>query len=87
MLENNNGVQMTDAEVIAKLAKENLEMKEALQSAYCLAHEISTACVCIGGPLNDNVRGYTKEQLSDWNEIYECSAEIELTCEAWVEDE
>ena len=63
------GIEMNQVELIAKqqleienLKLESAERKEALE-------KISLCCVCIGGPLNDNCKGYTREQMADFFEI------------------
>lgn len=54
---------MKNSEVIAKLSKKNLELEDKLKNIYDEAHSIYSTLYCIGGPLNDNVRNYTNEQL------------------------
>lgn len=42
-----------------ELQKQNKALKETIKD--CLGH-----IYCIGGPLNDNIKGYTKDQLNDF---------------------
>jgi hypothetical protein len=60
---------MEEAEVIARLVKENLEFKESLEQIKKSASSIHSMIYCIGGPLNDNVYGYSKEQMKIFWEI------------------
>lgn len=60
---------MDDDEVIAHQAKriatlevENADLKGRIQGAI-------RNIVCVGGPMNDNARGYTKEQLAEWHQV------------------
>lgn len=53
---------MTEAELIARQA---LQIEELRDEVKMLREGISVArghMICIGGPLNDNVLGFTKEQ-------------------------
>lgn len=54
----------SQAKKIFELEAECLAMRKALDRIHLL-------CVCIGGPLNDNRHGYTKEQLGIFFEIRE----------------
>lgn len=60
---------MTNEEVIARLSKENIEIKDQLMSYEKAFNEISSMMYCIGGPLNDNVLEYTPKQLETFYEI------------------
>lgn len=59
---------MTDKEVIANLAKENLELKDKVAAQRKALEDIVSSLVCVGGPLNDNVLEFDKEQCKFlWN--------------------
>jgi hypothetical protein len=44
---------------IDQLEQDNAAMRSALEAA-------KLHIICIGGPLNDNLRGYNREQMSEW---------------------
>lgn len=60
---------MTDTEIIAQLTRENLEYKNCLIEVLKSANQINNYCVCIGRPLNDNVKNYNNDQLKDFWDI------------------
>ena len=62
---------MTNEELIAKLAKENCELKQYLVDIYDYADDIHGILYCVGGGLNDNFKGYTKDQMFDLFRIAE----------------
>lgn len=56
---------MTNEEIIVKLLKENLKMKETLEECFEYASSITGKLFCIGGGLNDNIKNYTQDQMKD----------------------
>ena len=62
---------MTDTKIIAQLTRENLSFKECLLDVLGSADKISIQCVGCGGPLNDNIKLYTSEQMKDFWTINE----------------
>lgn len=67
---------MTNEEVIAKLVKENLELKEQRSKMTNVAEEINSMVCCIGGPLNDNALKYNNKQLLIFWKIHKLVEEI-----------
>jgi hypothetical protein len=47
---------------IKKLEKTVLSLKAVIDAA-------EMQIVCVGGPLNDNVRQYNKEQMQEWGRV------------------
>lgn len=66
---------MTQDELIAKQALQLAEQAEKIADYEDRLRHIQMALFCIGGPLNDNVLGYSKEQLVTFHRI---SKEVEL---------
>ncbi len=62
---------MTNEELIARQAKELEELKDKLKSREKDLRSIKMELICIGGPLNDNVLLYSKEQLKPFFRIYD----------------
>jgi len=60
---------MTHEELIAKQQIEIEEYKQAVGVAQKYFHQIMISIICIGGPLNDNKKGYTPIQKKDFQEI------------------
>jgi hypothetical protein len=56
-------------ELIGRQQLEIEDLKRKLASAMADKHNIATHLVCIGGALNDNRLGYTKEQRHDLRAI------------------
>ena len=54
---------MTEAELIARQAKQLEELRDEVADLKDRARKARLHIYCIGGPLNDNKRGYTREQL------------------------
>ena len=54
---------MTDNEIIANLARENMFLKEEKKLYKSTLESIDSYIFCIGGPLNDNVLKYNTKQL------------------------
>lgn len=52
--------------LIADQQLEIVEMRELVAFVKSCLDSIVMQIVGIGGPLNDNKRGYTKEQIGDW---------------------
>lgn len=67
---------MTNEEVIAILCKENLELKEEVKSFSLALKSINGILFCVGGPLNDNIYKYNKEQLKTFWRIKELIAPL-----------
>lgn len=57
---------MTEQELIAKQALQIANLEQELSEAKAACTEIHMMCVCIGGPLNDNKKGYTRDQMRDF---------------------
>jgi len=69
---------MTTDELIAKQQLEIEELKITSNNRRQALEAIHLQCVCIGGPLNGNVKGYTRKQMKDFwdiNEIAEAAIE------------
>lgn len=62
---------MSKDELIAKQQLEIEELKSISSTRKEALRKISRLCTCIGGPLNDNKKGYTKEQMLDFWQINE----------------
>lgn len=60
--------KVTEA-VIAKQQREIESLKDELAGCVASLQEIVLTCVCIGGPLNDNIKGYTRDQMVDFFRI------------------
>lgn len=53
---------MTQEELIAKITKENYELKEENKEYIEMLRDVLSYFYAIGGPLNDNVLGFDKDQ-------------------------
>lgn len=62
---------MSIEQLVVEQQLEIRSLKQSLAIADELADNIRSILYCIGGPLNDNKLGYTKEQLSTFFEIAE----------------
>jgi hypothetical protein len=54
------------------IVEQILAIKELEKTVLSLKAVIDAAemqIVCIGGPLNDNVRQYNKEQMQEWGKV------------------
>ena len=60
---------MNDAEVIAQLTRENCDLRNHNARMAEAIKRAVNVMVCIGGPLNDNVDGYTMKQLHRFQRI------------------
>ena len=60
--------------LIAKQALEIENLKGRLASFEECCRQINMHCICIGGPLNDNVLGYTPKQLKTFWAINQLAA-------------
>ena len=60
---------MTKDELIAKQQIEIEELKQQSKERKSALKDIVSQCVCIGGPLNDNICGYTPRQIGDFHQI------------------
>lgn len=49
--------------IIAELVVEKSELVPELTEARSVLRQIKSACYCIGGPLNDNILNFNKEQM------------------------
>ena len=66
---------MTEHELIAKQQLQIEEMRKTLKECANAFRTIRSVIYCIGGPLNDNKRGYSHEQMKDFLRIAnECMA-------------
>lgn len=62
--------------LIASQQLEIFEMKERLANIKKDANAICLSIICIGGPLNDNAKGYTREQKYDWQRVLSLAESI-----------
>lgn len=59
----------TNEEVIADIAKSNLNLKRKSKGRKKALKAIERMLVCMGGPLNDNIMHYSPEQLRIFSDI------------------
>lgn len=52
-----------------KVYKENYELKERIKQMEEDFNQIGLILWCIGGPLNDNINGYSEKQLGTFRRI------------------
>ena len=62
---------MTNEELIARQAKVIAELTIRMSELESMIERARGQMYCIGGPLNDNKRGYNKEQLFEWFSVAE----------------
>jgi len=62
---------MENTELIARQAKENAELHDEVADLKQRIASVKKILYCIGGPLNDNKLGYSREQLSTFLSISE----------------
>jgi hypothetical protein len=62
--------------LIASQQLEIFEMKEPLANIKNDASAICMNIVGMRGPLNDNVKGYTKQQMADWQRVLDLAESI-----------
>jgi len=55
--------------LIAKQALEIDRLNQEVQSYRNGVKRVRALIYCVGGPLNDNVKRYTKEQMADWQRV------------------
>lgn len=67
---------MTDAELIARQAKQIEELRDQVTALKARAKRAVSHIYCIGGPLNDNRLGYSKQQMVTFSMIAD-----ELRCD------
>jgi len=60
---------MTKDELIAKQQLDIESMKEQIKAYKESEDDIYNIIYCIGGPLNDNIDGYTMKQLGNFAKI------------------
>ena len=60
---------MTDDELIANQARQIANLNEQVRNYRDSAKRVVSLIYGIGGPLNDNKLGYTKEQILDWFKV------------------
>ena len=60
---------MNDTEMIAMQARKIMELEADIAMAEDIIKRVKMKLVRIGGPLNDNCDGYTKEQLKPFFKI------------------
>lgn len=60
---------MTDDELIAKQARQIANLEEQVKDYRDSAKRVVSLIYSVGGPLNDNKLGYTKEQMLDWTRV------------------
>ena len=54
---------MDEVELIARQAKQIEELRDKVADLKSRAERASSHIYCIGGPLNDNRRGYSRQQM------------------------
>ena len=62
---------MTEAELIARQAKQIEELRDEVADLKCRSRKAYGHIYCIGGPLNDNKLGYSKAQMVTFARIAE----------------
>ena len=62
---------MSKDELISKQAMKIYKQKKLIKDYTTRLRCIHNTIYCIGGPLNDNKLGYTKEQMKDFYKIAE----------------
>ncbi len=67
---------MTEHELIAKQALEIANLTESLDYARKNCRSIHMICIGVGGPLNDNVKQYTRDQMVEFYHINQLAAEV-----------
>jgi len=73
---------MKESKLIAEQALEIANLKELISVKNNCLKAIQLSCTCIGGPLNDNIKGYTKIQMSDfWSINNTASSGLSDLCE------
>ena len=60
---------MNDDEIISHQARTIIELTEQLKDLKERIRQAHLHIICIGGPLNDNKLGYSKEQLVTFHRI------------------
>lgn len=60
---------MTDTELIAAQARRIAALEEERRNCKEAVEQARLHMICIGGPLNDNVLGYSPEQLTTFRRI------------------
>ncbi|NLE03190.1 MAG: hypothetical protein GX638_00105 [Crenarchaeota archaeon] len=56
--------EITKDSIIAELVVEKANLVAELAEAHDALSQIKSACYCIGGPLNDNILNFNKEQMT-----------------------
>lgn len=70
--ESDEPVRMNDEEIIARQARKIEHLERRVTELEEAKNEARRHLYCIGGPLNDNKLGYSKEQLATFFRIAEC---------------
>lgn len=60
---------MREIELIAQQALKIAELEEKVKEYDAANKQINSIIFCIGGPLNDNILGYTHKQMVPFSEI------------------
>ena len=60
---------MTDAELIARQAKQIEELLDEVTDLKARVERSINFVYAIGGPLNDNCRQYNREQMFEWRRL------------------
>ncbi len=60
---------MTEAELIARQAKQIEELRDEVDDLKARANKALMHIYCIGGPLNDNKLGYSRAQMVTFSRI------------------
>lgn len=65
---------MSQDELVAKQALRIAQLVEAIADREARLRSIDMTLICVGGPLNDNVLGYTAKQLGPFRRIAELAS-------------
>ena len=69
-------MNINERDLIADQAKQIFYLKNKVEDYEHALQAIRSVTVCIGGPLNDNVLGYSKEQLGPFSRILSRCEEV-----------
>ena len=69
-------MNVNERDLIADQAKQIYFLKNKVEDYEQALKAIKNVTVCIGGPLNDNVLGYSKEQLGPFSRILNRCEEV-----------
>lgn len=64
-----------DDEIIAEQARRIFMLEEKNKSLLEMREKVRLQCICVGGPLNDNVLGFTSVQMRVFQRIMDATEE------------